>query len=53
VCVVIDILTGQKVKKNSLFYRLMMTGRDSDRWINLFEQYPEIEKEVKEKEVEQ
>ena len=50
VCIILDILTGQKVKKQSLFYKLMLKGRDSDKWINLFEQYPDVEKGDREKE---
>ena len=47
-CVVIDILARNKLKEQSLFYRLMMTGRKSDKWINLFEQYDEHGNELPE-----
>jgi hypothetical protein len=39
VCIFVDIVTGQKIKKESCFYRLMLIGRRSDQRINLFEQF--------------
>lgn len=44
ICILLDIILGNKIKKESLYYKLMLVGRDTDKWINLFDQ---IEKEKK------
>ena len=43
--VVLDIIMGNKIKKESLFYKLMLMGRGSDKWINLFEQNEDEEEQ--------
>ena len=48
VCVVVDILARNKTKEKSLFYELMLAGRKSDKWINLFDQFDEHGNEIPE-----
>jgi hypothetical protein len=50
VCIIVDIITGQKTKKDSCFYKLMIMGRNSDQKINLFEQFNKEKKTNKKRE---
>jgi hypothetical protein len=47
ICIIIDILIGKHTKKDSLFYKLMLLGRRTDQWINLFEQFNDNDKTAK------